>query len=28
MLLLIPLTLTKQFQSGAVDHQVHRTMRH
>jgi hypothetical protein len=28
MLLLILLTLTKQFQSGAVDHQVHRTMRH
>lgn len=27
MLLLIPLTLTKQFQSGAVDHQVRRTMR-
>jgi hypothetical protein len=28
MLLLIPLTLTKQFQPGAVHHQVHRTMRH
>jgi len=28
MLVLVPLALIKQFQSGAVDQQVHRTVRH